>query len=215
MRCATVASVTRKARAISAVVKPSTARSVKAACASRARAGWQQMKSRRRRSSTSTCVCAAGGRDALSSRGTRSRYRASRRQRSTALRRAVVSSHAPGRRGMPSTGQCSSADTRASCTKSSARSKSPRRRTKAAVSCPTSLRKTSAIPRAAATATAPASSSPWRQACAAMASLTCAPRRGGSRPRGCAPARSWRWREPCRGRARPGWRSRRSFPWPL
>src|SRR5512132_559734 len=60
------------------------------------------------------------------------------------LRRAVVMSHAPGFAGRPSRGQCSSAATSASCTHSSARSKSPRLRTKAAVSLPASSRKTEA-----------------------------------------------------------------------
>src|SRR5437667_23644 len=41
-----------KARAISAVVSPATARRVSATCASRDRAGWQQVKTSRRRSRT-------------------------------------------------------------------------------------------------------------------------------------------------------------------
>src|SRR5436305_10646683 len=60
------------------------------------------------------------------------------------LRRAVVMSHAPGLSGTPSRGQCSRAATSASCTHSSARSKSPRLRTSDAVSRPASSRKTAA-----------------------------------------------------------------------
>src|SRR5712691_3649998 len=60
------------------------------------------------------------------------------------LRRAVVMSQAPGFSGTPSRGQCSSAATSASCTHSSARSKSPRLRTSAAVNRPASSRKTPA-----------------------------------------------------------------------
>jgi len=50
------------------------------------------------------------------------------------LRRAAVRSQAAGRSGMPSCGQCSQALTRASETNSSARSKSPRQRSRLAVS---------------------------------------------------------------------------------
>ena len=46
MRCAIVASGTKNALAISAVVKPPTARSVKAIAEEGVRAGWQHMKRR-------------------------------------------------------------------------------------------------------------------------------------------------------------------------
>jgi DNA-directed RNA polymerase specialized sigma24 family protein len=62
----------------------------------------------------------------------------------TARRRAVVRCQAPGRSGMPSRGQCSSAASRASWTRSSAWSKSPSSRTRDAVSRPASSRKTRA-----------------------------------------------------------------------
>ena len=52
MRCASVAGVTRNARAISSVVRPQTSRKVSATCPSGGRAGWQQVKMRRRRSSS-------------------------------------------------------------------------------------------------------------------------------------------------------------------
>src|SRR6266545_101595 len=51
MRAAIVVSLTRKARAISAVVSPHTSRSVKAIRASSASAGWQQVNTSRSRSS--------------------------------------------------------------------------------------------------------------------------------------------------------------------
>src|SRR6266542_4345344 len=50
-RCAMVDSDCRNARAISAVVSPATDRSVSASCASRASAGWQQVKMSSSRSS--------------------------------------------------------------------------------------------------------------------------------------------------------------------
>ena len=53
MRCAIVGSATRNAAAISAVVKPATARSVRATCASCASAGWQHVKISRSLSSAS------------------------------------------------------------------------------------------------------------------------------------------------------------------
>src|SRR5690348_8095997 len=63
---------------------------------------------------------------------------------SIARRRAVVMSHAPGLSGMPCCGHRSRAVTRLSCTTSSATSKLPRIRTRAAVSRPASSRKTAA-----------------------------------------------------------------------
>ena len=56
IRWATVASGTTKARAIWAVVRPQTTRSVRATWAARGRAGWQQVKISRRRSSGSGCT---------------------------------------------------------------------------------------------------------------------------------------------------------------
>ena len=53
-RAAMVASGTRNAAAISAVVSPQSSRSVSATCASRASAGWQQVKTSRSRSSVIT-----------------------------------------------------------------------------------------------------------------------------------------------------------------
>src|SRR6266571_8749913 len=139
MRWAIVASETRNAAAISGVVKPATARSVSATCASCARAGWQHVKIRRRRSSASG---ASGGAMDRSRSATFSAYRWSRRSRSMARRRAAVISHAPGLSGMPCAGHFSSAATRLSWTTSSAMSKLPMRRTIAPVSLAASSRNT-------------------------------------------------------------------------
>ncbi len=141
IRCAMVGSDPRNAAAISCVVKPATARSVSATCASWASAGWQQVKMRRRRSSAS--AGSAGTADRSNS-ATFSAYRRSRRSRSIARRRAVVMSHAPGLSGMPCSGHLSSAATRLSWTTSSAMSKLPSTRTIAAVMRPASSRKTAA-----------------------------------------------------------------------
>src|ERR1700674_319768 len=147
MRWATVASVSRNALAISPVVNPATARSVSATCASCESAGWQHVKISRRRSSASA---ASGLMSEPSSSASFSRYRLSRRKMSMARRRAVVISHAPGLSGMPCSGHFSSAATRLSWTTSSARSKSPRARTSAAVSRPASSRNTAATAASAA-----------------------------------------------------------------
>ena len=66
----------------------------------------------------------------------------SRRIRSIARFRAVVTIQAPGVRGTPSRGQRSSAVANASCTASSASSRSPRTRVRIATALPHSSRKT-------------------------------------------------------------------------
>src|SRR6266851_5310520 len=141
MRCATVASASRKALAISVVVNPTTARSVRATRASCDSAGWQHVKISRRRSSASA---GSGRKSERSSSTSFSRYRVSRRRMSMARRRAVVINHAPGLSGMPCSGHFSSAATRLSWTTSSARAKSPSTRISAAVSRPASSLKTAA-----------------------------------------------------------------------
>src|SRR5216683_2455173 len=139
MRCATVASDRRKALAISIVVNPTTARRVRATCASCDSAGWQHVKISRRRSSASA---GSSRKSERSSSASLSRYLLSRRRMSIARRRAVVISHAPGLSGMPCSGHFSSAASRLSWTTSSARSKSPSARISAAVSRPASSLKT-------------------------------------------------------------------------
>src|SRR5262252_2605337 len=118
---ASVSSGTVNARAISSVVKPTTARRVSAIWASRASTGWQQVKMRFSRSSASRG--ASAGRAAT--RASFSRNFASRRSLSSPLRLAVVSSQEEALSGTPSRGQCSSASTIASDTSSSASSRSP------------------------------------------------------------------------------------------
>ena len=101
-RCAIVGTGTRNARAISSVVRPQIVRSVSATCASRASAGWQQVKISRSRSS-STPLSSSSARDAIGARRRRrpasaisGLARASRRRRSMARKRAVLISHVRG-----------------------------------------------------------------------------------------------------------------------
>ena len=145
IRWASVASGTRKARATCSVVRPATDRRVRARRTSTANAGWQQPKSIATRSSVSDHEVAGSGGPASSTRAATtaaaSRPRAaSRRSRSTALRRAVRVSQAPGLGGGPSRRHAATAETRASCTASSATSKSPVRRCRAATTGPASRR---------------------------------------------------------------------------
>ncbi len=113
-----VASGTRKARAISVVVKPPSVRRVRATWASLASAGWQQVNISLRRSSAIALISTSSGSGAASSSAWAARCFwsrwASRRSRSMALRRAVVSSHAPGRFGIPDAGHAPRAATMAS-----------------------------------------------------------------------------------------------------
>jgi hypothetical protein len=64
-----------------------------------------------------------------------------------ARRLAVDISHAPGLCGMPSSGHCSSAATRASCARSSANPTSRTIRASAAISLADSIFQTASIPR--------------------------------------------------------------------
>src|SRR5262249_34392911 len=144
-RWAMVAVGTRKARAISSVESPPSVRRVSATCASGARAGWQHVKMSRSLSSgtgasssvvssmcraISSCICAR---------------RARRRMRSMALGRAVETSQAAGFAGLPVAGHCSTATAYASCSASSATSKSPSRRMRVARMRPWSARNVSSM----------------------------------------------------------------------
>ena len=147
-----VSSGTRNARAISSVVSPPSARSVSATWASSASAGWQQVKISSSRSSgnvvSSTSLVLRRLRHVEQVASSRASVR-SRRMRSIARLRAVVTSQAPGFAGTPSRGQRSAATANASWAASSARSKSPRKPTSAASTRPHSSRKTcstSALP---------------------------------------------------------------------
>jgi hypothetical protein len=129
IRCAIVASGTKNARAISAVVRPPTARRVSASCEAGDSAGWQQRKKR-----VSVSSWSGGGSSATVS-AVSAAWRAStssRRRRAWSLRiwsvirrRATVVSHAWGVDGSPSLGHCCVAASRASCTASSQRSNWP------------------------------------------------------------------------------------------
>ena len=137
MRWASVGGAVRKARAISSVVRPQTSRRVSATWASGGSAGWQQVKIRRSRSSTmSSASPGLGPAVSASSRSASSAWEASNRARrriaSMALKRPVETSQARGLAGTPSRGHCSTAAAKASCSASSARSKSPSRRMRVA-----------------------------------------------------------------------------------
>ena len=132
IRAAIVGSETRNAWATSGVATPHTSRRVSATCASSASAGWQQVKTSRRRSSGIASSASGSSRSGSSRSGSFvSRVRA-RRMMFRARRRATVVSHAPGRSGTPSRAQVRSAWTYASCTASSAVSRSRVTRTVAA-----------------------------------------------------------------------------------
>ena len=156
-RWAMVASGTRNARAISAVVSPARVRRVSATRASVASAGWQQVKISRSRSSgtprssgsgsSGTCIRAASWSLAAPT--------VSRRSRSVARLRAVVVSQAPGRFGTPSRGQVRRASAKASWAHSSARSQSPVIRISVATTRPHSSRNASATAFSTSTTTPP------------------------------------------------------------
>jgi len=140
-RFAIVGSGTRKACAICEVVRPPTDRSVSATCASRSSAGWQHPKTSANWSSMSR-PCSGSRSASATSVGSRSSNRWARRIRSMALRRAVVSNHAPGRSGAPSRRHAREASTKASCADSSARSRSRSSRVNVATRRGHSVRKT-------------------------------------------------------------------------
>ena len=159
-RCAIAGSVTRKARAISPVVNPPTSRSVRATRLSAASAGWQHVKTSASRSSGIALMSSSSaGRSCRRARSSAfCRKTLSRRIRSIARLRAVVTIQAPGVRGVPSRGQRSIAIANASCTASSASSRSPSTRVRIATARPHSSRKT------CSTVTPPAAGSPASRA---------------------------------------------------
>ena len=132
MRWAMVASGTRKALAICAVVRPPTARRVSASCDAGERAGWQQRMSRVSVSSCSGACSSPGAGAKASSAGTCAAAVSSRRRRACSLRswsvsrrEATVTSQPRGLSGMPSAGHWTAAASSASCTASSHASKRP------------------------------------------------------------------------------------------
>ena len=163
IRLPMVGSATRKARAISPVVMPPSARSASAARAGISSAGWQQVKISRSRSSTivlSSSIdgssCWVSRRVSSASRSARSATERSRRRRSIARRRAAVVIHAPGLAGSPSRRHAVTAASNASCTASSASWKSPACRIRVA----STIARSSRNARATAAATGSAGAAP-------------------------------------------------------
>ncbi len=149
-RCAIVGVGTRKARATSCVDKPPSVCRVSATCASSPSAGWQQVNISFRRSSGSESSISGSSSVARESRMTALRTSVETRlKRSMARRLATVVSQAPGLRGTPSISQRSNALTSASCSASSASSKSPSWPISAASTRPCSSRKVFSICAAA------------------------------------------------------------------
>src|SRR6188508_3170078 len=158
MRCAIAASLDRKARAISSVVRPPTTLRVSAARASGDSRGWQAVKMRPSSSSPRSSSMAASIAAAAPSRVTllyagsvraiswclRSRI-LSRRKASMARRLATAISQAPGLAGTPVLGHSDRATTSASCASSSARSTFRTTRARPAMSLARSMRKVASI----------------------------------------------------------------------
>src|SRR5579859_2667686 len=156
MRWAIVASLARKARAISSVARPPMTRSVSAARASADRMGWQAVKMRPSSSSPGSLLAAVSMTSAAPSCSASSaraicsclrRRILSRRIASMARRLAAVISQAPGLAGTPVLGHSDRAMTRASCASSSARSTLRTTRTRPAMSLARSMRKIASIAR--------------------------------------------------------------------
>jgi len=124
MRWAIVASGTRKAAAISLVVSPPTARSVRGMADAGVSDGWQHMNIRI--SESSRPGAGSGGvSDHEAARSSRRRRASSLRYRSAIRRDATRMSQPNGLSGSPSTGQVVVAARRASWVASSAAAKSP------------------------------------------------------------------------------------------
>ena len=132
IRWPTVASGISNARAISAVVRPPTARRVSATCDPVLWAGWAQSSSKVSESSTAEAGAGSGSYCTASSRRRRA---VSLRSSSIRRREATVISHPRGLTGTPPAGHCWAATSNASWTASSQVSKSPKRRTTAPRTC--------------------------------------------------------------------------------
>ena len=132
MRWAMVASGTRKALATWAVVRPPTARRVRATCEGGDSAGWQHRNSSVRVSSAAAGRSASAPGATHSSAGEAVATASSRRRRadsprtwSVMRREATVTSQPRGRSGTPSAGHWTAAASNASWTASSHRSNWP------------------------------------------------------------------------------------------
>ena len=171
IRCATVGSALSVARAICAVVRPHTARRVRASCASGESAGWQHPNSSGSRSSASASPAAIGSTTSGSaSSASLSRYRFSRRSRSRALCRAAWVSQPPGFGGTPRTRHSRSASSTASATASSASRGCRARRSARRRSAPDSSR--THVGEEAIGCRGPAGSGPGSPVAAASGALT-------------------------------------------
>ena len=138
IRCAMVASGTRNAPAISAVVRPPTARSVSATADAGVSAGWQHSDSST--SVSSWPLAGAGAGSCAAPASSRRRRAVSLRYWSVSARAAAWISQPRGLPGIPSSGQCVAAASRASWTASSAAPKSPYRRASTPRTCGASSR---------------------------------------------------------------------------
>ena len=148
MRLAMVDSGTRNAAAISAVVRPPTARRVSATCDVRGQRGVAAQHQQRQRVVVARrCVGGITVRTGSSAAIAASRRRRalSLRQWSTSHRVATVSSQARGWSGMPVRGHCTTAAVSASCTASSHMSNCPCRRASTPRTCGAHSRSRSSI----------------------------------------------------------------------
>src|SRR5258707_1868540 len=153
-RWAIVDSLTRNARAVSAVVRPPSSRRVSATRASEESSGWQQVNIRPSRSSpTSSSSAASKSARSIAIRIPTSRASSSclrskvvwRRARSIARFLAVAMSQARGLSGTPDSGQRVRAATSASWARSSARPTSRTIRARAAMRRADSIRQTASV----------------------------------------------------------------------
>ena len=164
IRCATVASLDRNARAISRVDSPPTSRRVNATRDSVVSTGWQAVNISRSTSSSmwSTAASRSGISGSGASDGSSARSRAARRKWSIARRFDTAMSQAPGLSGTPRSGHCSRAATSASWARSSASPRSCVIRVSPATSRAASDRQT-ALTTSGAAATRPIPTGGWRQ----------------------------------------------------
>ena len=145
MRWATVASGTSSALAISAVVRPPTARRVNATCETGVKDGWQQSRSSSSESSDAAPWSMSSGVE-VNVASSRRRRAVSLRHISVRRRVATTVNQPRGFSGTPAAGHCVAAASNASCTASSQMSKSSKRRTRIPRTCGARLRNRSSMP---------------------------------------------------------------------
>ena len=208
IRWAMVASGTRNAAAICAVVSPPTARRVSAIWLGADSAGWQQPNSRASESSRPVPGPASAAGLSSSACGVATATWSSRRRRDCSLRawsssrrEATVISQPRGLAGCPSAGHCSAAASSASWVASSHRSKCPYRRTSAPRTCGASSRSRSSAARSRLAS--------GRLTARATRAGSATPRPAPGRPTACRPRSARR----ARGSRSPAGRSWRCTPW--